>query len=197
MTNFYEALEKRRSYHNINKELDISEERIEEIIQHSLKYVPSAFNSQTSRVLLLLGKDHEWFWSETKSHTSETNIESTQIESELARFKAGYGTVLFFEDQKALALAQRKDPQYLEYFPSWADQTSGMHQLAVWTAFEIEGIGASLQHYQPLIDEMVSIRWNVPKSWKLKAQMPFGKPIEANSDDEKSHTDQVQLKIFK
>jgi predicted oxidoreductase (fatty acid repression mutant protein) len=29
-----------------------------------------------------------------------------------------------------------------------------MHQLVVWTALEIEGYGASLQHYNELIEAM-------------------------------------------
>lgn len=36
--------------------------------------------------------------------------------------------------------------------------------------------GASLQHYNPLIDPKVSAEWNIPLEWKLVAQMPFGKP---------------------
>ncbi|MBM7838661.1 putative oxidoreductase (fatty acid repression mutant protein) [Alkalihalobacillus xiaoxiensis] len=197
MTLFYEAVEKRRSTNKISKELDISDERIEEIISHALKYVPSAFNSQTTRVLLLLGKEHDWFWSETETLIEQAGTDYKQENSEVALLKAGYGTVLFFEDENAVAAAQRKNPQYLEYFAEWADQTSGMHQLAVWTAFEIEGIGASLQHYQPHVDEMVSSRWSVPASWKLKAQMPFGKPLTSSSNEKGNKENHVELKIFK
>jgi predicted oxidoreductase (fatty acid repression mutant protein) len=35
-------------------------------------------------------------------------------------------------------------------------------------------VGASLQHYNPLIDAAVARQWNVPAYWKLRAQMPFG-----------------------
>lgn len=119
MTLFYEAVEKRRSTNKISKELDISDERIEEIISHALKYVPSAFNSQTTRVLLLLGKEHDWFWSETETLIEQAGTDYKQENSEIARLKAGYGTVLFFEDENAVAAAQRKNPQYLEYFAEW------------------------------------------------------------------------------
>jgi len=37
-----------------------------------------------------------------------------------------------------------------------------------------QGIGANLQHYNPLIDEDVQRTWNVPASWKLRGQMNFG-----------------------
>lgn len=45
----------------------------------------------------------------------------------------------------------------------------------VWTLLEAEGLGASLQHYNPMIDERVSQEWNVPSEWRLQAQLVFGK----------------------
>jgi predicted oxidoreductase (fatty acid repression mutant protein) len=51
-----------------------------------------------------------------------------------------------------------------------------MLQFALWTALEDMGFGASLQHYNPLIDKAVSERWLIGKSWRLIAQMPFGLP---------------------
>ncbi|BAX67051.1 hypothetical protein FD49_GL000276 [Latilactobacillus sakei subsp. sakei DSM 20017 = JCM 1157] len=37
-----------------------------------------------------------------------------------------------------------------------------------------QNIGANLQHYNPVIDEAVAAKWNIPSNWKLRAQMPFG-----------------------
>ena len=51
-----------------------------------------------------------------------------------------------------------------------------MLQYIAWTLLETEGFGASLQHYNPLIDEKVKSAWDIPSSWKLIAQMPFGLP---------------------
>ncbi len=31
-----------------------------------------------------------------------------------------------------------------------------------------------LQHYNPIVDEEVHAEWNVPASWKLRAQLVFG-----------------------
>ena len=42
---------------------------------------------------------------------------------------------------------------------------------------EDAGMGASLQHYNPLIDDEVRKAWNLPGDWKLVAQMPFGVPV--------------------
>ena len=38
------------------------------------------------------------------------------------------------------------------------------------------GLGASLQHYNPLIDDEVRRTWNLPGDWMMIAQMPFGTP---------------------
>jgi predicted oxidoreductase (fatty acid repression mutant protein) len=46
----------------------------------------------------------------------------------------------------------------------------------VWTLLEAEGLGCSLQHYNPLIDLPVSEQWGVPQEWRLQAQLVFGKP---------------------
>ena len=42
---------------------------------------------------------------------------------------------------------------------------------------EDAGMGASLQHYNPLVDDEVRAAWNLPLHWKLIAQMPFGVPV--------------------
>ena len=41
----------------------------------------------------------------------------------------------------------------------------------------LAGMGASLQHYNPLIDDEVRKVWNLSDDWKLIAQMPFGVPV--------------------
>ena len=73
---------------------------------------------------------------------------------------------------------QEKYPTYKDNFPLWAQQANGMLQFAVWTALELQGYGASLQHYSEIIDDKVMGEWGIKSSWKLIAQMPFGKPIE-------------------
>ena len=71
---------------------------------------------------------------------------------------------------------QEQFPTYADNFPIWSEHASAMHQLAVWTMLEDAGFGASLQHYNPLIDKEVRERWDLPAAWRLIAQMPFGTP---------------------
>lgn len=45
-----------------------------------------------------------------------------------------------------------------------------------WTLLEAEGLGCSLQHYNPMLDARIAEQWKVPTEWSLKAQLVFGKP---------------------
>lgn len=63
-------------------------------------------------------------------------------------------------------------------------QTTGILQFIIWTALYDLNIGASIQHYNPIIDNDVEKIWSISPKWKLIAQMPFGEIIK--SADEKS-----------
>lgn len=90
---------------------------------------------------------------------------------------------------------QDKYSIYAERFPGWATQSDGMAQLVAWTALEAEGLGANLQHYNPLIDNKVTAEWDVPKSWELTAQLVFGTP--AAPAGEKTFLDtKERFKVF-
>ncbi|MGF7047395.1 putative oxidoreductase (fatty acid repression mutant protein) [Paenibacillus sp. DS2015] len=176
---FLTAIQDRRSFYGISKEKVVANSRIKEIVEHAVKYTPTSFNSQTSRAVLLLDEQHDKLWNLTEDILrvvvgDEKAFASTS--EKMASFRSGYGTVLFFEDTNIVADMQKNYEAYADNFPIWSNQSSGMLQLVVWTALEQEGLGASLQHYNPLIDEKVKAEWNIPEHWKLIAEMPFGKP---------------------
>ncbi|MCP3740560.1 nitroreductase family protein [Rossellomorea sp. BNER] len=175
---FYTAIEERRSIYGISSETVISDERIEEVIHHAVKHTPSSFNSQSARVVVLLGDNHTKLWNITTE--SLRNIVPVDqfgpTEEKMQAFGNGYGTVLFFEDSKTIESLQNQFASYADNFPIWSQHSSGMLQYVIWTSLELEGFGASLQHYNPLIDEDVKREWDIPDSWNLIAQMPFGKP---------------------
>lgn len=180
-TNFLSAIKARRSHYAINNEQLISDERLEQIIEFAIKHTPSAFNSQSARVVLLLGEQHTKFWRIT-TETLRVMVDPDKFGStqdKMNAFGAGYGTVLFFEDQSVIEGLQQQFSLYADNFPIWSLQSNGMLQLVVWTALTDEGFGASLQHYNPLIDDAVRKEWGLPDSWKLLAQMPFGKQLSA------------------
>ncbi|MBT2755790.1 nitroreductase family protein [Mesobacillus foraminis] len=186
MKDFYATLKERRSYYGINKEVNVSDERIREIVEFAVKYTPSAFNSQSARLVVLTGEAHDKLWDITtetlRKVVGDGDFEGTQ--QKMDSFKAGYGTVLFFEDQAVVQSLQEQFSTYADNFPVWSNQSSGMHQLVVWSGLEAEGLGASLQHYNPLIDDEVKKEWGIPGEWKLIAQMPFGSPTSQPGEKE-------------
>ncbi|MGK3627110.1 nitroreductase family protein, partial [Acinetobacter sp. A11] len=60
---FLELIKKRRSIYSIGKNLKHIPSEIEELIQEAVKHSPSAFNSQSSRVVILFNESHQNFWN--------------------------------------------------------------------------------------------------------------------------------------
>jgi len=195
---FYTAVADRRSFYGISKEKVTSDEVINEVLQQAVKNTPSAFNSQSARVVLLLGKHHDKLWDITKESLRKIVPADNfgETEEKINSFGNGYGTVLFFEDTSVVETLQSQFALYKDNFPVWSQQSSGMHQYVVWTALEIEGFGASLQHYNELIEEQVKKEWNVPGNWKLISQMPFGKPV-GKPDEKQFQSLEDRIKVFK
>ncbi|WP_169083344.1 nitroreductase family protein [Paenibacillus sp. PL91] len=195
---FLDAIKARRSYYGISNEAVISDEKIVELVHEAVKHTPSSFNSQSARVAVLLGENHNKLW-DIATNTLRAIVPADQFEAteqKMSSFKSGYGTVLFFEDKKVVDGLMANYPSYAQNFPIWSQQSSGMHQLVVWTALEKEGFGASLQHYNPLIDEEVKSTWSLPDSWQLIAQMPFGKPTAEPGEKTFQPIDE-RVKVFK
>lgn len=195
---FLTAVADRRTFYGISKETIVSDEKIKEIIETAVKHTPSAFNSQSTRVVLLLGKQHDRLWDITKDALRKVvpADQFSSTEEKINSFQSGYGTVLYFEDNSIIESLQKQFALYKDNFPVWAQQANGMHQFVIWTALEIEGYGVSLQHYNELIEADIKKEWNIPNNWKLIAQMPFGKPT-AGPGEKQYQPIEERVKIFK
>ena len=180
--NFEEALRHRRSYYAIGNESPVSPDVVKKILDDALTYVPSAFNTQSTRLVLLIDDAHRRFWNITKETLREIvppeSFKKTEQKIDKS-FAAGCGTVLFFEDSEVIEQMQKSFPTYAERFPIWSQQTAAMHQLAVWTMLED-----------------VRKEWGLPQTWLLNAQMPFGNPLQEPGEKEVSPLD-YRLKIFR
>jgi predicted oxidoreductase (fatty acid repression mutant protein) len=193
-----EAVKARRTYYGISKQSTISDDQIINLVQEAVKYSPSAFNSQSARAVVLLGENHDNLWNIVKE-TLRKMVAADQFastEQRIDSFKAGYGSVLFFEDTTVIEGLQKQFASYADNFPKWSQQSSGIVQYVVWTLLEEQGLGASLQHYNPLIDEEVKQAWDIPSSWQLIAQMPFGTPTAEPGEKQFQPIDE-RVKIFK
>lgn len=184
--NFLDAVKHRRSVYALGKEETVPREKVRSIVSDAVLHTPSPFNSQSARVVMLFGKESDKFWSlvgdALKPMVPPDAFGKTK--EKLDGFAAGYGTVLFFEDETVVKGLQEKFALYADKFPVWSLQSNGMLEYVVWTSLEAEGLGASLQHYNPVVDEAVQKAWNVPSTWKLLAQIPFGKDLAHPVDKE-------------
>ncbi|KAL8288522.1 hypothetical protein RB601_004790 [Gaeumannomyces tritici] len=173
---FLDAVRSRRSLYELDKKLPIGQDLIKWIVNESIQAVPSAFNSQSNRAVVLFGAEHDRLWDligdVLKARISpEKWVEASEG---MDGFKAAAGTVLFFVDESVINRFQENIPSYAQNFPTWATQSDGMLQHTVWTALEAEGLGASLQHYNPIIDDKVADAWDLPDTWRLSSQLVFG-----------------------
>ena len=174
----------RRTIYALGKDLPLPDDDVIQTIQDAIKQAPSAFNSQSSRALILLGNEHNKFWELVREQLRKiVPAESFHATSDkLDGFAAAAGSVLFFEDQDVVTGLQEQFAAYADNFPIWSEHSSGIAQYAVWLALAEKGIGANLQHYNPLVDEDVQRTWNIPASWKLRAHMNFGSIIAPAGD---------------
>lgn len=174
---FIESISRRRSIYNLGKNVETPHQDIVKVIEDVVEQMPSSFHAQSSRVVVLFGDEHQKVWNIVKD-TLRPMIPAEQFAQTEAKidgcFAAGVGTVLFFEDQEVIKGQQAQFPLYADKFPEFSEQHAGMVQFAVWTALSELDLGATLQHYNPLIDNAVAEAWNLPASWMLRAQMPFG-----------------------
>ncbi|MGK0550859.1 nitroreductase family protein [Enterococcus faecalis] len=197
MSEFINMLKKRRSIYALGNNLPQTQAEITALVKEVVKESPSAFNSQTQRVVFLFGAAHKKLWSITeaalKPLTPAEAFPNTQ--AKLQGFAAGAGTILFFEDTDIVENLQEQFPLYADNFPVWSEQATGLTQANVWTALAQVNIGANLQHYNPVIDEAVAAEWSIPANWNLRAQMVIGS-IEAPAGEKEYMDDNQRFREF-
>ena len=194
---FLKSISRRRSIYNLGNKLPISDSELIKEMEDAVRNTPSAFNSQSARVVLLLKDNHQKLWNIVKE-TLKRSIPAEKFaptEAKINSFAAAYGTILYFEEEKTIQKLQQDFPLYKENFPVWGQQANGMLQFVIWTMLAEQNIGASLQHYNPLIDDEVKKTWSLPQRWKLIAQMPFGS-MTAPAGDKTFLPIEERLRIF-
>ena len=194
---FLDHIKQRRTIYAVGKNVALTPEKIESVIKEAVNHSPSAFNSQTSRIVTLFGDSHLQFWNivrETlRKIVPEAAFEGTN--AKINSFAAGYGTVLFYEDQDVVKSLQEQFALYADNFPVWSEHSSAIAQFSVWTALSEHNIGASLQHYNPIVDAEIAEIFDIPANWKLRAQLVFGS-IEAPAGEKTFMAEADRFKTF-
>lgn len=197
MTTFVDLLKKRRSIYALGTNSKHSKKEIENRIREVVKHVPTAFNSQTTRVVVLFDEANNKFWDHIY------DVQKGVLEGEMwdmmsgiiTGAKNGIGTVLFFEDLDAV----KKMPTQGTRTEAYKQNNNANAEYAVWLALAEMDLGASLQHfnvgYEQGFDKGTKEMFNLPETYEMIAQMPFGS-IEQEAG-EKDHIDaDVQVKVF-
>lgn len=196
---FLQALKNRRSIYNLGTNVNLSNEEITSIISDCLKHSPSAFNYPTTNVIIAFGEKHQQIWQITTDILKEKLAKKEETfavaQNKINKFKAGVGTILFFEDTEIINELKETYAMYAENFSTWSNQANGMLQNNIWTALSQANIGANLQHYNPLIDDKIKELFSIPDTWKLTAQMPFGS-IESQPNEKYIEDISTRLKVY-
>ena len=194
---FLDHIKQRRTIYAVGKNVALTPEQIESVIKEAVNHSPSAFNSQTSRIVTLFGESHLQFWNVVRE-TLRKIVPDAAFEGTNAKinsFAAGYGTVLFYEDQDVVKALQEQFALYADNFPVWSEHSSAIAQFSVWTALSEQNIGASLQHYNPIVDAEIAEIFDIPANWKLRAQLVFGS-IEAPAGEKTFMAEADRFKTF-
>lgn len=94
---FLDAIAGRRSIYPLSNTSPISDAKIQDIIKQTITHIPSSFNSQTTRVVLLVKEEHEKLWEIVKEVLKGVVPAEgwAATEGKLNMFKAAYGTVSY------------------------------------------------------------------------------------------------------
>lgn len=196
--NYLETISKRRSIYSLNDQIPLSDEDILQLIQTVTVLSPTAFNMQSSHILILMNQAHRELWELTtqilKKIVPASSFDSTQ--KKMNAFSNAKGTILFFDDLQVIEQLKKDFALYKDQFDMFASHSMGIFQGNVWNALAEKNIGANLQHYNPLIDDQVKEKWNIPLHYQLTAQMVFGGILEFPEPKDKLPADQRVQAIY-
>jgi len=167
----------RRTYYKLSADLPITKERVQEVVNELMLHCPTPYNAQATRVVILFGEEHKKLWQivlEVMEPILAPKIGAEAFTERFTGFKNSAATIMFFEDMEKIKGFQEMFAFIADKWPLWSTQADGMLQYALWTAFEAEGLGCNLQHYNPEINEKVAEAFNIPPHWKLNAQLVLG-----------------------
>lgn len=195
MSTFAELLENRRSQYVIGANTDVTAEQVAEALKNVVPHVPTAFNSQSSRLVVASGENNAKLWDLIKDVQSKVLPEETfnYMAPIMDGARNAVGTVLFFEDRDAVenGIPANDERRYV-----YKNHASANAQFATWLTLTDLGLGATLQHfnigYEQGFDRAIRELLDLPESWELVAEMPFGS-IEAPAAEKEVITAEEQV----
>lgn len=172
---FLDLLDERRSVRQLTP-APVTEAFIQDL-ETTVGLVPSAFNTQPWRVILLLDQ-HDAFWTHVNGAIQE-RLEDDRRERYLARSSAmrpGGITILIFED---LGASDSTVDLTFDAQRDYASQSLGMLQLALWLTVTAHGLATSLQHWQEFMEDIaLDLAGLSTGRFRLVTFMPVGRAID-------------------
>ncbi|CCH58309.1 hypothetical protein TBLA_0A05160 [Henningerozyma blattae CBS 6284] len=166
---YLKPISERRTIYNLKPELPsgISIDTVQAAIQTIVRDVPTHFNCQLNRAIILTGDAHKKVWDSVAKATNGAR-------RAIAERDETFGTVVFFVDEAVTRKLQNEYPAHHDLLPLFGEQVSGAAQVQSWVAVESMGMGANLQHFNQFVQDALPA--DIPKSWVVKSQLCFGLP---------------------
>ena len=142
MSTFVDLVEKRRSIYALGTDSEYSKKDIENRIREVVKQVPTAFNSQTTRVVVLFDEANTKFWDhiyDVQKDILEGGMQEW-MSGVVTGAKNGMGTVLFFEDLDAA----KQMPTQGTRTEAYKQNNNANAQYGVWLALSRNGLRRKL-----------------------------------------------------
>ncbi|KAH8170434.1 nitroreductase family protein [Sarocladium implicatum] len=176
-----EAASTRRTIHAVKGTSKVSDARVTELAEKVLSFTPSPFNAQFLRKQLVFAEKHKQLWDliiETAEKAMKPAGEEVwgHFKGFLEMHRGGYGSIMYWQSNSSIAEFQEKRKNTAHVIPQWADHAQGMAQLLMWTALELEGLGASLQHTNSIagVEDAIKKFCGVPEDYSLVGHLVYG-----------------------
>ena len=197
MSPLSELVKNRRSQYAIGDNTDLTNEEIAERITQIVRDVPTASNSQTTRIAIVFGEENVKLWDHILDVQKDVMPEEMwgMMSGVMEGAKGGVGTILFFEDLDAV----EKMPTSPARVEVYKQNNNANAQYATWLALTDLGLGGSLQHmnvgYEQGFDKSVKELLGLPERWEMQAQMPFGS-IEGENEPKEYIADSERVVVI-
>lgn len=178
----------RRSQYDLGKDLPITAQELKHLVEEIVLHSPSARNSQTARLVLVLGEQHERMW-DTVLPIILPGVKEPLREAMVQKFegfKRAAGTLLFFEDGAILKDIIARYPHTAEDTLLFSAHANAMQQYAAWTQLAALHIGASLQHHNSA-GQAIREMFSLPEDWIPHAQLVFGSIVKPTGKVKEQH----------
>lgn len=103
---------------------------------------------------------------------------------------------MLYEDRTVLHSLEARVPLFAGHISQFSEHNNAILAINLWTALELEGFGANLQHFNPYIDARIVAEWDIPPLWALKAQLVFGQPTAGPSNNKEFEIVEERVLVY-